>query len=86
MCGDGVELRPRLERALLPAPRRGIVDAELRRVDVDHPPDNRPREHLPQRLRRVEAVAQRGDPPGGDLLRPDVPDRPLAEDRDGLCE
>jgi len=44
---DRVELSPRLERGLLPAPRLRVVDAELRPVDVDHPPDDRPREHLP---------------------------------------
>jgi hypothetical protein len=43
----------------VPAPRRGIVDAELRGVAVDHPPEQSPREHLPQRLRRVEAIAVR---------------------------
>jgi hypothetical protein len=56
--GDGIEFGPRLEWALFPAPRRRVVDAELRRVEVDHSPDDRPREHLPQRLRRVEAVAR----------------------------
>jgi hypothetical protein len=35
MRGESVEFGPRLERALLPAPRRWVVDAELRRVD-DH--------------------------------------------------
>jgi hypothetical protein len=75
MRGHSVELGPRLERALLPAPRRRIVHAELRRVDVDHPPVDRTREHLPERLRRVEAVAGRErDPPGGDLLRPEFAD------------
>src|SRR6266511_26576 len=37
---DRVELGPRLERALLPAPRRRVIHAELRRVDVDHPPND----------------------------------------------
>src|SRR5439155_9120839 len=68
--GDGVELGPGLERALLPAPRRRVIDAVLCRVDVDHSPDERPRKHLAERLSRVEAVAGRTrDPPGGDLLK-----------------
>jgi hypothetical protein len=87
MRGDGVELDPRLERTLLSAPRRRVVYADLRRVVVDHPPDHRPREHLPQRLRRVEAVAGRErDPPRGDLLRPDLADRSLPEDSNRLPE
>jgi hypothetical protein len=45
------------------------------------PPEHRAREHLPQRLVGVEAVARRErDPPGGDLLRAKVADSPLAED------
>jgi hypothetical protein len=55
--GDRVELGPCLERALLPAPRLRVVDAALRRVDVDHPPEHSAREHLPQGLGGVESVA-----------------------------
>jgi hypothetical protein len=50
-------------------------------------PQTTAREHLPKRLGRVEAVAGREpDPPGGDLLRPEFPDRTLAEDGDGLAQ
>jgi hypothetical protein len=45
--GDRIELGPGLERALLPAPRRRVIDAALGRVDVDHPPEHRACEHLP---------------------------------------
>jgi hypothetical protein len=84
---DRVELGPRLERALLPAPRRRVIHAELRRVDIDHPPDDRPREHLPQRLRGLEAVALRErDPPGSDLLRAQLADRSIDEDCNRLPE
>lgn len=55
---DGMEFGPRLERALLPAPWKRVVDAELGRVDIDHSPDDRPGEHLPKRLGGVEPVAR----------------------------
>jgi hypothetical protein len=42
----GIELNPRLERALLPATQRRVVHPKLRQVDVDHSPDDRAREHL----------------------------------------
>jgi hypothetical protein len=40
---------------LLPPPS-GVVDADLRRVDVEHPPGDRTVEDLPKRLCRFEAV------------------------------
>jgi hypothetical protein len=39
--GDRLEFGLCLERALLRTPRRRVIDAELCRVDVDHPPDDR---------------------------------------------
>jgi len=60
---DRVEFRPRLERMLLiPSPHR-IVDADLRRVDVNHSPRHGSLEHLPKRLGRLEAVASESRPP-----------------------
>lgn len=39
-------------------------------VLVDQLPGNRPIQHLPERLRRLEAMPLRnGQPPGADLLR-----------------
>jgi hypothetical protein len=85
--GDRLELGPRLERALLPAPRRRVVDAALGRVDVDHAPTHCSLEHLTQRLGGVEPVARRErDPPGGDLLRSQLADWSLAEHGDRLPE
>src|SRR5262249_1201668 len=65
----GTEVRPGLEGALLSAGRRWVVHPKLGRVGVGHPPDHRPREHLPKRLGRVAPVAGReGDSPRRDLL------------------
>jgi hypothetical protein len=67
---DRCELRPRFERPLLGPPPLWVVDPVLCWVDVDHPPYDSPREHLPQRVRRLEAVTGRDrHPPGRDLLR-----------------
>jgi hypothetical protein len=69
------------------APRRRVIDTEFRRVDLDHSPDDCPREHLAERLRRVEAVTGRErDPPGGDLLRAKLTYRPVAEGGNRLPE
>jgi hypothetical protein len=45
--GYRVELGPRLERSLFLTSWLRVVDAELGRVDLDHPPDDRARKHLP---------------------------------------
>jgi hypothetical protein len=85
--GDGIEFRPRLKRALLPAPRRRVVHPALRRVHVDHPRDHRPRQHLTKRPRRVEAVAGREpDPPARDLLRAELADWSITEGHNCLAE
>jgi hypothetical protein len=71
---------PGLERAFLRASPLRVVDALLRRVDGDHPPDDRLGEHLPQRLRRFEAVARRHrHPPSRDLDRVELVQAVIAE-------
>jgi len=71
---------------LLPPPY-GVVDADLGRVDVDHPPCDRAVEHLPERLGCLEAIAGRQPhPPRGDLLRGQLADLAVAEDRGCLAE
>ena len=68
--GDRADLRPGIERPLLPAAPAGIRHAALGRVLVDQLPRNRPIQHLPQRLGRLEAVPfGNGKPPRTDLLR-----------------
>src|SRR5439155_10079964 len=68
--GDRPNLRPRIERALLPAAPGGIRHPALGRVVVDQLPGNRPIQHLPERLGRFEAVPFRNSkPPRTDLLR-----------------
>jgi hypothetical protein len=84
---ERLELVPRFERMLLLAAPRRVVDADLGRVDVDHSPGHSAVEHLPQRLRCLEAVAGRErHPPLGDLLRGQLPDAAIAEDGDCLAE
>jgi hypothetical protein len=69
------------------APANRVVDTDLGRVDVDHPPRQRPAEDLTQRLRRLEAVSQREfHPPLGDLLRCQLADLPIAEGGGCLAE
>ena len=63
------DLRPGLERPLLPAAPAGIRHSTLGRVLLDQLPGDRPVQHLPQRLRRLEAVPfGNGEPPREDLL------------------
>src|SRR6476660_318593 len=70
LAGDLSELRPGLERALLRPPSLRIVDSVLRRIDVDHSPLDGTVQHLPKRLCRLEAMANRDrHPPRRDLLR-----------------
>jgi hypothetical protein len=70
-----------------PCAAASVIHAELRRVDVDHPPEHRTREHLPQRLGGVEPVARRErDPPGGNLLRAQLADGSVAEDGHRLTQ
>jgi len=71
---------------LLPSPHRS-VDADLRRVDVNHSPRHGSLEHLPKRLGRLEAVA-RGqlDSPRADFLRGQLPDLAITEDCSCLAE
>ena len=45
--GERFQLRPRLERMLLLPTPHWVVDADLGRVDVDHPPRHRAVKHLP---------------------------------------
>ena len=51
------QLRPGLERMLLLTPPHRVVDADLRRIDIDHPPRHGPVKDLPERLGCFEAVA-----------------------------
>jgi hypothetical protein len=72
---------------LLFAAAHWIVDADLGRIDVEHPPRHRPVEHLAERLRRFEALARReAHPPLGDLLRVQLADLPVTEDRCRFAE
>ncbi len=65
---------------LLLAPADRVVDTDLRRVHVEHPPRHRPMKDLAERLSRFEPVAGRDvHPPGGDLLRGQLADLPIAE-------
>jgi hypothetical protein len=78
---------PRLERMLLLASSGRVVDANLRWVDVEHSPRDGSVEHLPERLRRFEAVAVRQrHPPLGDLLRGQLGNAAAAEDGGCLAE
>jgi hypothetical protein len=79
-CGDGSDLCPRLEGPLLwEAPQR-IRHAPLGRIDVDQLPGNGAVEHLPQRLRRFEAMPLRQRPaPGADLLGAQINEPHLTE-------
>jgi hypothetical protein len=71
---------------LLPPPYR-VVDADLRRIDVDHPPRHRAVKHLPQRLCRFEAVAGREPhPPRSDLLGGQLANPSIAEHGRCLAE
>jgi hypothetical protein len=70
VIGERPDLRPGIERPLLPAAPARIRDSVLGRVLLDQLPRNRPIQHLPQRLGRLEAVPFRnGQPPRTDLLR-----------------
>ncbi len=85
MGRDGLELRPRVERTLLRPPTLGILDAVLGRIDVDHPPQDRPCKHLPKRLGGLKTVPRRDrHPPRRDLLRPQLAEPKVAERPDGL--
>jgi hypothetical protein len=67
--GHRADLRPRTERSLLPAAPARIRHSSLGRVVVDELPGNRPIQHLPERLGRLEAVPIRnGQAPRTDLL------------------
>ena len=69
------------------AQRSRGLHADLGRVDVDHPPDHRSTENLPERLCCLEAVAGRErHPPLGDLLRGQLTDPPIPEDCDRFVE
>jgi len=64
-----------------------VVDAGFSRVDVDHSPDDGSSQHLPQRLRRLEAMARRNrHPPRRNLLRAKLRQPTRAECLDGLRE
>jgi hypothetical protein len=68
--GDRPKLRPGIERPLLPTAPARIRYSTLGRVVVDQLPRNRPIQHLPERLGRLEAVPFRNsEPPPTDLLR-----------------
>jgi hypothetical protein len=72
---------------VLLAPAHRVVNADLGRIDVDHPPRHRPLEHLPKCLRCFEPIAGRQPhPPLGDLLRGQLSDLPLAEHCGCLAE
>jgi len=71
---------------LFPA-RCWVVDADLGRVEVEHSPDNGAVEHLSDGLCRLESVtARKVHPPFGDLLRGQLADTSLTEDRGRLAE
>ena len=81
------EIRPRLERTLLFPPPHRVVDTDLGRVDVEHPPRHCSVEDLPQRLGCLEAVTGRErHPPLGDLLRGQLTDPAVTEHGGRLAE
>ncbi|TML07442.1 MAG: hypothetical protein E6G38_08905 [Actinobacteria bacterium] len=85
--GDCFQLCPGLERVLLIPARCWVVDADLGRVEVEHSPDNGAVEHLSDGLCRLESVtARKVHPPFGDLLRGQLADTSLTEDRGRLAE
>jgi hypothetical protein len=73
-------LRPRLKRSFLgPSPLR-VVYALFGRIDVDHPPSDSARQHLPQRLGRLKTVpGSNRHPPSRDLLRTQLPETAITE-------
>src|SRR6266540_3444328 len=72
---------------LLFAPPHRIVDTDLGRVEIDHPPRDGAMEHLPQRLGCFKAVTGRErHPPLRDLLRRQLPDAAITEHRGRLAE
>jgi hypothetical protein len=67
--GDRLELVPGLERMLLFAPSRWVVDADFGWVDVDQSPDDGSVQDLPQRLGCLKAKSGRNrHPPLGNLM------------------
>jgi hypothetical protein len=54
--GQRPDLRPGIERPLLPAPPSGIGHPAPGRVVVDQLPGDRPAQYLPERLGRLEAM------------------------------
>jgi hypothetical protein len=86
-CRDRLELTPGLERTLFLPSWCWVVDAHLRRVDVDHSPDNGAVERLSQCLGGLEAVARRErHSPFCDFLRGQFADPPVAEHRGRFAE
>src|SRR6266498_3743237 len=72
---------------LLFAPPHRIVDTDLGRVEIDHPPRDGAMEHLPQRLGCFKAVTGRErHPPLRDLLRRQLTDAAITEHRGRLAE
>jgi hypothetical protein len=84
---EGPAVGPGLERALLGRAPLRILHAQLRRIDVEQPPDDSALQHLPQRLGRLEAISGPDrHPPGGDLMRFQFVEPTLAERGDGVRE
>ena len=78
--GDRPDLRPRIERPLLPAAAARVRHATLGRVLVDQLPGNRPIQYLPERLGRLEAMPFRNrEPPRADLLRRELRETHLTQ-------
>jgi hypothetical protein len=84
---ERIELVPGVERPLLGVAPLRVLDPELGRVDIQQPPADRAREHLPERLGRLEAMPSRDrHPPGGDRRRAKLAQASLAEGAHRLCE
>ncbi len=85
--GERIELCPGLERPLLRSPALRVVDAPLRRICIDQPPADGARQHLPERLRRLETMPGRDrHSPRRDLDCAKVADPAIAERAHGLRE
>jgi hypothetical protein len=74
------QLVPGFERPLLRVSPLRVLNAKLGRVDVEQPPADGPRQHLPERLGRFEAMPGRDrHPPRGDRWRPKLTEPVFAE-------
>jgi len=85
--GDASDLLPGLERPLLREAPERVRDAAPGRVDVQQLPRDCGVQHLPERLRGLEAMPLRERAtPAADLVRPQVNEPHLTERRRRLRE